>query len=146
MCHRSFGEDEEGEDQVFDNALQDLIERAPKLVSTDAQLLLRDRYETSYNIFNHAAPGPMGGHHPLALVLQHWNEDTVTDGPLRERVEQYLDHQILKHFGLSLEEFLDNPSYKCNLLLKIAAERNAKDDRVTSDIINDLDSGLKPQG
>lgn len=109
---------------------------APKLCSTDAQLLLRDRYESLHGIYNHATNNP----HPFALVLKNWNEDNVTGGPLHERINQYVDHQILRHFGLSLDEFLNRPTYMCELLLKIASERNRKETPVVNQALEALKS------
>lgn len=136
VCHPTFGEE-----VGFDEVLETLIEKVDRcIVSTDAQLLLRDRYETTHGIFNHDTPGIGGGDHPLALVLHHWNEDTITNGVLRERVEQYLDNQIQKHFGLSIDEFLDNPTYVCDLYIKIAGDRARREsdtvDKIKSEFAN----------
>jgi hypothetical protein len=131
VCHPSFGES-----IAFDEALDLLIEKVPRLVSTDAQLLLRDRYETSYGIFNHEVKGKEAGEHPFALILHNWNEDVITNGPLHERIEQYLEYQILKHFGLSVNEFLDNPTFMCDLYIKIASERNRKENTMTENALN----------
>ena len=125
-----------GEDVGIDAELERLMGIAPKLCSTDAQLLMRDRYETMHGIYNHEVGNP----HPFALVLKHWNEDNVLGGPLHERINQYVDHQILRHFGLSLDEFLDKPTYMCDLLLQMASDRNRKEKPVIDEALNALKS------
>lgn len=110
--------------QIQESSLQELIDRSPQMLSTDAQLVLRDRYETTYGIFNHNAPA---ADHPFALVLMHWNEDAITHGPLHERMNQYIDADIAKFFHLNFQEWIDQPTYVCNLQLDLARERLRKE-------------------
>lgn len=94
------------------------------MLSSDAQIVLRDCYETTYGIYNHNLPQ---ADHPFALVLMHWNEDPITNGSLHERMNQYIDAEIHRFFHLSFQEWIDQATYVCNLQLDIAKERLRKE-------------------
>ena len=104
--------------------IQTLIEKAPRLVSTDAQLVLREQYETAFGIYNHDHPQ---GQHPLALVMMNWCEDTVTGGGLHERMEQYMNLGILKYFGIPFDQWIEQPTYVIELQLDSAKRRIEKE-------------------
>jgi hypothetical protein len=87
-------------------------------------MVLRDRYETSFNIYNH---NEKAGDHPFALIMMNWNEDTVTAGSLHERMNQYIDRDIQKYFGLSFNEFIDQPTYVIAMQLEVAEDRIRKE-------------------
>lgn len=100
-----------------------MIESSPKLKSTDAQIVIRDRYETHFNIYNHAA----GANDPFGLIRKNWNEDTVSNGPLSERMQQYIDLRIHDYFKVSFDEFIDRPTWQCELMLAKAEENINKE-------------------
>jgi len=108
----------------INSSIEELIEKAPRLKSTDAQMVLRDQYESTYGIYNHAAEG---ADHPFALILQHWCEDSVTHGSLHERMNQYIDLDIQKYFGLTFTDFIEQPTYVIQMQLEIAQERIRKE-------------------
>ena len=115
------GDPEFGKHVDVEDHLRTLIDKLPRLVSSvDAQLVLRDQYEVTFGIYNHEQPS---AEHPFALILQHWNEDTVTLGPLRGRMKQYIDAQIQKWFGLSFDQFIEQPTYVIELMVAEATER-----------------------
>ena len=118
-----FGLEDKVRDLTLKN-LQNLFENSPRLVSTEAQILLRDIYEVDFNIYRHDHPQATS---PLGLVLMNWNEDTVSQGQLRERLEQYIDVDIFKYFHLSFQEWVDQPSYLCDLQIEIASDRIRKE-------------------
>lgn len=94
------------------------------MVSTDAQIVLRDRYETTFNIYNHAA---RGADHPFALILMNWNEDTITNGELHEKMNRYIDADIQKYFGIDFNTWIDQPTYVIELQLEVARTRIEKE-------------------
>lgn len=131
MCDPGFGEN------VDVNAvLEELIEKAPRLKSTDAQMVLRDQYETTYGIYNHAVPE---NDHPFALIMMNDSEDTVTHGALHDRMTQYLDCDIHKYFGLSFLEFIEQPTYVIVMQLELAQERIRKEAPITNALKKQLD-------
>lgn len=87
-------------------------------------MVLRDRYETSFQIYNH---NEKAGEHPFALIMMNWNEDVLSSGPLHERMNQFIDRDIQKYFGLSFSEFIDQPSYVINMQLEVAEEKIRKE-------------------
>jgi len=121
VCSIDFG-DGVNFDEV---ALKELLEKSPRLCSTDAQMLLRDRYETFFNIYNH--DNPIADNHPFALIRKNWNENVVDGNRYEERLKQYIDFDIQKYFGISIDEFLDRPRHEVESLIKIAVERIKKE-------------------
>lgn len=109
---------------------------APVLCSTDTRLLLTDRYETTYGICNHDQADPT---RPLLLIAMHPAEDTCTGSVLYERLEQFADLCITKHFGLSLTEFLELPTDVCSEIMRIAAKRQKLENTVASDMLDKLE-------
>ena len=93
-------------------------------MSTDAQMVLRDRYETSFQIYNHSLES---SDHPFALIMMNWNEDSISQGSLHERMNQYIDYDIQKYFGLSFIEFIEQPTYVILMQLEIAVGRLKKE-------------------
>lgn len=118
--------------------LGDLIEYAPKLASVDAQLMLLERYETTYQIFDHQ---DVGGNHPFALILMHWNQDVITEGSLHGRMRRFVDTDIAKYFNISFTEFIDQPSYVCDLMIKVAAEKIRKEAPAVAKALKELGQG-----
>lgn len=87
-------------------------------------MVLRDRYETLFQIYNHSLEA---SDHPFALIMMNWNEDVVSHGTLYERMRQYIDMEIQKYFGLSFNEFIDQPTYVVMLQLEVAEARLRKE-------------------
>jgi hypothetical protein len=114
-----------GDKVNIEDSIGDLITNSPRLVSTDAQLLLRDRYETNFQIYNH---NEKSGDHPFSLIMMNWNEDSITGGSLHERMNNYIDYDIQKYYGLSFKEFIDQPTYVITMQLEIAEARIRKDE------------------
>ena len=115
MCHPEFGKDAKPEE-----ALDKLVKSPKRLCSTEAQMVLRDHYENDYGIYAHAK---QLADHPFALVLQHWCEDTITNGPLYDRTKKFIDLEVTKYTGLSLNAFLELPTYHCEMILRICADK-----------------------
>lgn len=95
---------------------------------------MRERYEQAYGIFDHKA---VRDDH-FALVRHHWCEDTIVASRLRERMEAYLEARIGQNFHLSLTEFLDQPSYVCDLMLEIIEKRAPAQEQELQDVINEF--------
>lgn len=130
MAHHEFGNTD-----TISAAIRNALKVAPTLCSTDTQLLLRDRYETVYGIYNHEDPY---GNRSLPLVGMHWAEDTVTGCSLYEMIDMYVNHDIMKHFGLSLTDFLDLPTYVVTHLFETAAKLQKSPNRAVQDLLNEM--------
>lgn len=94
-----------------------------RLISTSAQIILRQKYETAFGIYDHEGPD---GEHPLALVMHNWSEDNVSYGRLRERMESFAEHNVGKYFNISFKDFIDMPTYSCDMMLEIAESMQAR--------------------
>lgn len=96
--------------------MQRALDRYPAMCSTNAQLLLREAYETTYGIVNHELPAVKK--RPLALVAFQWPEDSTSGCRLYERMDQYHDCSILKWFGLPWDRWIEQPRDVCEEQLK----------------------------
>lgn len=110
---------------------------APRLCSTDSTILLREAYETTYGIYNHQNPDPS---RPLALIAMHPAEDATVGSTLHERLEQFADFQVAKHFGLSLNEFFELPSDVCTKILEVSAKRQNVEGSTATQMLNQLEA------
>lgn len=100
------------------------MKHSKRLVSTSAQIILRERYEDTFGIFNHRGEE---GSHPLALVMHNWSEDNITGGRLRERMEAFADNNVAKHFNISFHEFIQQPTYVCDMMLDVSEVMNQRE-------------------
>lgn len=110
-------------DEVVQEAIANIIETVPKMGSIHARMVLNDRYEKTYQIYDHDDPGAA----PFAPILMHWNQDTITEGGLHERMKEFMGLDVAKYFNISFPEFLDQPTYVCELMLKTVRDKIRKD-------------------
>lgn len=107
---------------TFVNGFQELYEAAPKLDSTSAHLVTREKYLTDFNITTKVQLDTR----PLGLVAMYDAEDPLLDSLWEERVEEFSDLGLHELFGISLIEYLDLPRYKIIMLNQIAARCKKK--------------------
>ena len=120
-------------------AIQQLIQNAGRLCSTDAQLILRDRYETVFGILNHESEA---GQHPFALIRMNKSEDPIpADNSLHDWMRRYIDNDVMKYFGISFDEFLDRPTYQCYMLIEECRKRIEKEAPLIEDALSRLRGG-----
>lgn len=100
------------------------MKHSKRLVSTSAQIILRERYEDTFGVYNHSG---QEGTHPLALVMHNWSEDNITGGRLRERMEAFADNSVAKHFNISFHDFIQQPTYVCDMMLDVSEVMNQRD-------------------
>jgi hypothetical protein len=86
--------------------LSEALEKYPPQCSTNAQLLLLDAYETTYDIYNHDLHSKG---RPLVLVAKQWAEDVSEGSVLFERMEEYHAVGILKFFGIPWDRWIEQP-------------------------------------
>jgi hypothetical protein len=124
-----------GEGIPLDGFILEMLATAPQMCATDAQLLLRDRYDQTYGIFNHDLGDP---DRPWALIGMHWAEDCSTGSYLYERIEAFEDKKIYARFGLSLTEFLALPRDVTDHLFRIANKKQSVENKITGEVLNEL--------
>lgn len=96
-----------------------MVRLAPKIKAIAAQVVLRDRYETLYGIHNHAVEDP---NHQVPLVAMWESEDAHTGSLMDERMSQFAEKHVGKHFNISWTEFLALPTDQCYKMLEIATK------------------------
>jgi hypothetical protein len=112
------------------------MERAPPVLnSSDVQLALRDCYETTYGIHNHASDSP---DQALALVALREVEDSASGGLLYERIRQFEERQVFKHFGLNLVQFLELPTDLVTYVLDLSLKRQHSTKQTQEDVVNEI--------
>lgn len=103
-------------------------------MSTDVQILLRERYEQAHGIYDHKA----AENDHFALVRHHWCEDAIGSSRLRERMESFLEARVGHHFNLSFQEFLNQPSYVCDLMLEVLHTRAPAQEQELQNVLDEF--------
>ena len=109
---------------------------APAMCSTDTKLLLIDRYDTGYGIYNHDS---IINDRPLAVIAMHPAEDISLVSTIRERVEQFAQLQVGKFFNISFKEFLEFPNDVVLMILETSSKMQQKDSSAASEILDQLE-------
>lgn len=107
-----------------------------RFVSTDVQILFRERYEQAHGIYDHKA----ATNDHFALVRHHWCEDVIGASRLRERMESFLEAKVgaPTNFNMSFQEFLEQPTYVCDLMLEVLEKRAPAQEAELKDAINEF--------
>ncbi len=100
--------------------------------------MLRERYEQAHGIYNHV--GAKDDH--FGLVKHHWAEDTISASRLRERLEAFIEFGAGRALNMSFTEFIDQPSYLCDLQLEIL-EKRPNTNQELEDALNQLNKSKK---
>jgi hypothetical protein len=108
----------------------------PKLSNIDAQVLMREIYDTVYRVHDHVRQSSA-----LALVAMHSCEQLEDDYLLRKLLTDYIDYQIYEYFHLALNEYIDMPSYYRKQLHKITSSRIEEKQKM----MEDIESGFKDE-
>lgn len=115
--------------------IDEILKSAKKVDSISAQILLREAYEISYEIFDHNQDYT----HPWALVQTREKENYFDYGTLHRTIYSYRLREINKRFDLSITEFLDLPREIVELLIKVSDEELARDSKSYNEIKDQLD-------
>lgn len=97
--------------------------KAPRMRSSDVRLMLQEQYETLFDIYDHKRVDA----NPLALVMVHPAENVSSGGAIELRIEEFVNSDVTKYTGMSLMEFFNCPREYCDLILKAARKRQAKE-------------------
>lgn len=131
---RHVGDWKFGDGVLIEDYTGDIAQVPKRFVSTDVQILMRERYEQAHGIYDHRAAE--GDH--FALVRHHWCEDTIIASRLRERMEAFVDARIGTAFHLSFTEFLEQPPYVCDLMLEVMEKRAPIQDQELSALLTEF--------
>jgi len=94
--------------------------------------VLRDRYETGYAIHNHEINDP---NHEIPLAAMWDCEDAFTGSLMDERMQQFVEKQVGKHFNISWLEFISLPTDQCYKMLEIASKfKNIEQDSIQAQL------------
>lgn len=125
-----------GESVTSEDVLSVVLKTAPALCSTDTKLLLLDRYDTGYKIYNHDS---IINDRPLALIGMHPAEDISGFSTAYERINQFLNLQVGKFFNISFKDFIEFPNDIVIYMLEAAANMQKKDGIAASDMMDQLE-------
>lgn len=105
------------QDDNFDDYLKEILNNIAKLKGADAQLVLRQFYETKFGVFDHIQNADQ---RPMSTVALYDTEENGQTSVLYSRIEQYIKSSILKHTGLNLTEFLSLPREIVQWIFKVS--------------------------
>lgn len=108
------------------------------MCSTNSQIILREAYETTYEIFNHDSPG-VSKKRPLALIAKQWAEDSNKGCSLYERMDQYHECGMMKWFGMSWDRWIEQPHDVCEEQLRRGKLWGEAEVKKGQDLQNQLD-------
>lgn len=128
-----------GDGVRIEEHIKDIVRIPRRFKSSEVQIVLRERYEMSHGIYDHAKA--KDDH--FALVRQHWCEDTIGASRLRERLEAFLDTRAGQQLNMSFTEFINQPSYVCDLQLEILEKRLPAQHAELGALLEEMKSGKK---
>ena len=109
--------------------MAEVINACGKVDYLEGQLILREAYDHSYQIFNHPLQFQQDQvakdkalTRPLSLVAHVYAEDTAAALPLIDVIDEFNRLKIHQHTGLNLAEFLDLPR-EYTEAIRVSAER-----------------------
>lgn len=108
---------------------------APKLTPVQARLLLNEAYDETYGIAIHDETSS-----PSSLFCMKPAQDTYYCNGLYERLEKFAERRIGEHFKISFTEFINQPTYLCEMMLDVASILNSKENAVANNINNMLNN------
>lgn len=108
-----------GLDVGNDPQLINLVATGVKYSIGDTRLLMREFYEQHQGIRDYAGKD---GNHPFSLVLMSEKEDLISDGYFFRAAKNHADYKIYQMFGLSLDQYLEYPPHRAEVLHSLAME------------------------
>ena len=125
-----------GNNVRIEEHIDDITKVPKRFVSTDVQILLRERYEQAHGIYDHKA----AGNDHFALVRHHWCEDAIGASRLRERMESFIEARVghPSHFNMSFTEFINQPPYVCDLMLEVLQTRAPAQEQELQDALDEF--------
>lgn len=118
--------------------LQRLMRKLDKVDNLTTKLILRENYETAFNVFNHDEYKDS----PMALVTAHPKENVTELSALYNRIRRYHLHGIKEISGQSIDSFLGNPKHINDLLFEMAAQELPKKNAGSAELVDMLEKHL----
>lgn len=132
IVNRSFGLPPPSKEKVYEKV--SAMSGKKTLDSITLKLILREQYETMYDVYDHTNSSP------LALVEMHKKERVIPYGRYSHLVNMYCLYEIREMTGLTLTEFFDLTRVEVEHILDLAAERSrvkaVKNSQTDADIRN----------
>lgn len=88
--------------------------------SVDAQLILRQFYETRFGVFDHIKEGDK---RPMSTVALYDTEENGRSSALYSRIENIVESKVLDYVRMSLVDFLALPREYTTLLIELAMKK-----------------------
>lgn len=98
-----------------------------------------EAYDTTYGLYDHER----WTDNPLALVSLHPGEDILSHGRLALTIRQFRRNKVNVHFGLSLQEFLEQPRHINKLIIDECGRAERDEYMRNQTLLNQLDQGDK---
>jgi hypothetical protein len=105
------------------------------LNKNDLKLVLAEMYENTFKIYNHHVDDR---NKPMATVSFHSKEDYTSGGPTENSMNNYIDCEIHKYFGLNYTQFMSYPRHDVEVMMNIAKDRQKKQGVAMSGVDKDL--------
>lgn len=142
MLFPSFGQEYASELRPVKQLMEAIRETDKKtLSSVESQILLRELYDSNFQIAQHGDV-----RRPLSLVSMQTKE---TIGPFSREFRVYRRFAALRVgelFNISVNEFLQLPREKVEMMFQIAEDKTLVEDRNQSEIQKSLDQAMKGGG
>ena len=117
--------------------ISEALEKLPKLNYIDAQLVMRDLYETRYGIYDHLQSNL---NTPFAAVRLHKGEDTISYGLLEDVKKSYKNDGIFEIYHINFLEYLQLPRAICDLLGELAEPDRTSNNNAAEEMAKKLNA------
>lgn len=124
-------------DEVRDY-IYEVIESIDKLSISEARQVMQDIYESKFEIFNHIS-GPHLKDKPLASVAMHYAESSAGIVTVKDMIKYYVDKNIMKYTGVSLNDFLQLPREHVHAIMEAVNKKSREESTIVSGIQAGLD-------
>lgn len=100
-----------------------------------ASIVTLEAYDETYGIADYSYDDPRN---PMALIAMHPKEDYLTNGRMERTIKSYAKYRVLKHYGISLLEFLDLPRHISQVIMDDCLEREKSEGKKAEELLNGL--------
>jgi hypothetical protein len=92
------------------------------MTQCEAKYYISDIYDEAYGIYNHRQSNAL----PFSTVSFFPEEDYTENSPWYDYLRRYIDLNIKETWGLSVNEYMDLPMWRTELIDEITKEVNSK--------------------
>ena len=116
--------------------LDQMLAHAPPQDGYSATMLALEAYDETYGIYDYSVDDPTM---PLALVAMHPKEDCVSNGRLEKTIKAFRRSRVYKHYGLSLNEFLQLPRHIGQFILNDCYDTEREEGKRAGELLEGLE-------